>query len=599
MIALVEADQVDFIVVEEHTRWGYKDIYEFYEHMALLRKHRVILFEARTGRILNPHPSELGGIIISSVQSVQSHQETANLAARSLKAKLIKAQQGQWGGGPIPYALAVACRTHQGDTLWVAEQIGEEHFEQHYPDGTSRILTYFPTDRDEKTEFLYLVPSRHQGRIEAVKLIFELVQDDPAIALSEITRRLLKRGYKTASGRLWRYTLVHSILSQPAYTGHYYYAKQSKARHHTQTNGTEMKALLEPENNHKPRESWIKGPQIFPAIVTEEQWQAAQAYLQNYTPRRAKDERLWLSGILYCPNGHKLHGWFPENSHQPVPKYICNAYRKKHECDRPYTVKHEQVAKLVLEYLGDIGADLEDISLKSLYERKGRLRRRWQDLRACVDGILYEKLAEVFHYEQRGQTRVFEVPLPDGDTDIVQIPGSTNVEYLLEWVSSAEGATSGERLAEMREQHARITASFPEATPGIRRELARQALRLETEMARISEGIGSVAGELREVFREMSQLSYEIGRARRAGAALDNKTLGDIIHRVIERVDCDYETATYPSGYSVSRLKGVKITPRLGSPEHRTIRPDGTHRRRCRSPTRRCKARRWRPRSGS
>jgi DNA invertase Pin-like site-specific DNA recombinase len=53
MMALVKADQVDFIVIEEHTRWGYKDIYEFYEHMALLRRHRVILFEARTGRILN------------------------------------------------------------------------------------------------------------------------------------------------------------------------------------------------------------------------------------------------------------------------------------------------------------------------------------------------------------------------------------------------------------------------------------------------------------------------------------------------------------------------------------------------------------------
>jgi len=191
------------------------------------------------------------------------------------------------------------------------------------------------------------------------------------------------------------------------------------------------------------------------------------------------------------------------------------------------------------------------------------------------------KLAELFHYEQRGKTRVFEVPLPDGDTDIVQIPGSTDVEYLLEWVFSAESATSGEKLAKLREQHAKITESFPDATPGIRRELAKQAQRLETEMARISNGIGSMAGEFRQVFREMSQLSYEISRAQRARAALDYKALGDIIHRIIERIDCDYETATYSSGYVVTRLKGIWVRPRLGSPEYRTILPDGTHPRRC------------------
>jgi hypothetical protein len=86
-----------------------------------------------------------------------------------------------------------------------------------------------------------------------------------------------------------------------------------------------------------------------------------------------------------------------------------------------------------------------------------------------------------------------------------------------------------------------------------------------------------VAGELRQVFREMCQLSYEISKAQRARAALDYKALGDMIHRIIGRIDCDYETATYPSGYVVTRLKGIWVRPRLGSPEYRTILPDGTH----------------------
>jgi DNA invertase Pin-like site-specific DNA recombinase len=215
MMALVKQDKVAWIVVEEHTRFGYADTYEFYEMMAELRRHKTILYEARTGRVLNPHPNEMGGIITSSVQSVQSHQETSNLAARALKAKLIKAEQGVWGGGPIPYAMAVACRTKTGETLWTAEQVGDS-FEQHYLNGNSRILGYFPTDREEKTEFLYLVPSRYQDRIEAVRYIFQWVQDDPGIALSEITRRLIKQGHRPASGGVFRYTLVHSILGQPS-----------------------------------------------------------------------------------------------------------------------------------------------------------------------------------------------------------------------------------------------------------------------------------------------------------------------------------------------------------------------------------------------
>ncbi len=368
MMTLVRQGKIEFIVVEEHTRWGYADIYQFFIHMDELRRHKVVLYEARTGRILNPHPNEMGGLITSSVQSVQSHQETANLAARSLKAKLLRAEQGQWGGGPIPYALAVACRNKTNETFWTVEQVGDS-FEQHYPNGISRILTYFPTDREEKVEFLYLIPSRYQDRIEAVRCIFRWVQDEPDVSLSEITRRLIKQGYRPATGGVFRYTLVHSILNQPVYTGYYFYAKQSKARHHTQVNGTEMRALTEPENGLKPQETWVKGPKLFEPIVSQEAYDEAGKYLKNYTPRKARDNRFWLSGLLYCPNGHKLHGWCALNSRQPGLKYMCHVHRKKGKaaCPHTYHVKHDQVARLVIDYLEDIGTDLQDFSLASLY----------------------------------------------------------------------------------------------------------------------------------------------------------------------------------------------------------------------------------------
>jgi hypothetical protein len=310
----------------------------------------------------------------------------------------------------------------------------------------------------------------------------------------------------------------------------------------------------------------------------------ARKYLKNYVPRKARDSRFWLSGLLYCPNGHKLHGWNATTSRQPGLKYMCNVHRKKGKaaCPHTYHVKHEEVAKLVIEYLEEISADLQGLSLSSLYQRKGKVQKRWRDLRNLVDRLLYDKLTTLFNYRQEGKVRVFEIPFSGWKP--VRIPGNNHlhVEELLNLAVAAENAVSSPELDKLRERHGKIVASFPDATPGIRRELAKEAAQLETEIEKLFSGLGSLASELRRVFQEFTTLAFDVSRARRVLAGSDCKAMAEVANSILERVDCVFEVVSYPSGYEFSRLKGAKITPRLGSPEYRAVRQDGTPLRRCR-----------------
>jgi len=112
--------------------------------------------------------------------------------------------------------------------------------------------------------------------------------------------------------------------------------------------------------------------------------------------------------------------------------------------------------------------------------------------------------------------------------------------------------------------------------------LAQEAIKLEAEIERLSAGLGSLGGELRAVFKDISALAYEVSRAQQMLAGPDHQAMAEAARSMLERIDCEFEVISYPSGYEFSRLKGVRITPRLGNPEYRGVPQNGIHLRRCR-----------------
>ena len=322
----VRAGELAWIVVEEQSRWGTEDAYEFIEQMGLLRKYDVELWEARKGRLLNPPASQIGEFLTGTVQAIQSTEETARLATRSLKAKLLKAQAGAWAGGPIPNGLAVVCRTRTGKVLWTVDRI-KDQYEQYYPDGRVVYRKALPQDRNRKDgDCLYLCPSRYQERLEVIKLIF-LWATKETISPGAISNRLNAMGKRTAEGGLWSWSTVTSVLTQPAYTGCFSFGKVSRARHATHSSGTDYKLLDKPVYIHKHRSEWITSEQIFEPIISRETWEQAQQQFGHPRPKALSNAEMWLSGLVFCGAcGSRMSSWCTKR--KPFLKYGCDRYRR-------------------------------------------------------------------------------------------------------------------------------------------------------------------------------------------------------------------------------------------------------------------------------
>ena len=174
LLKLAKAGSISWIVVEEATRFGTKDAYEFTRIMGDLVDWGVEVWEARSDRLLNPPSTSMGDYLLATVGALHSTQEVTNLATRSLKAKLLKAELGAWPGGSIPFGMAVQARNGAGVILWTVEEVGAK-YEQTYPGGQVKYLDYFPKDRETRLgELLYLLPSRFPERTAAVQLVSPL-----------------------------------------------------------------------------------------------------------------------------------------------------------------------------------------------------------------------------------------------------------------------------------------------------------------------------------------------------------------------------------------------------------------------------------------
>lgn len=142
-----------------------------------------------------------------------------------------------------------------------------------------------------------LVDGRHviePREAEVIRMVFDwLVRD--GISLRAIQHKLIRMGIPTREGKSWwqRVTLYH-IVTDPIYTGRWYYNKHMDVPAKTRVNGT-IQVL-------KPREQWI--PVEVPSIISQENFELAQRQLvrnRQLSRRNTKREYL-LSGLLTCGN---------------------------------------------------------------------------------------------------------------------------------------------------------------------------------------------------------------------------------------------------------------------------------------------------------
>jgi DNA invertase Pin-like site-specific DNA recombinase len=98
------------------------------------------------------------------------------------------------------------------------------------------------------------------------------------MALFEIARVLNDRGVKTANSGLWDTQVVSRMLKHPKYTGSAVFNRRSQK--------------LRSKMVQNPKEQWILRANTFPAIISQEDFDRAQAKLANRVPCRSNQQLL-------------------------------------------------------------------------------------------------------------------------------------------------------------------------------------------------------------------------------------------------------------------------------------------------------------------
>lgn len=146
----------------------------------------------------------------------------------------------------------------------------------------------------------------HPVESEVVRMIFRWFTTED-IGVNGVAARLSRQGIPTRKGNsTWQRCVVKTILTNPMYTGTFYYNRRD-------CKGTCYNRHLPPEKRvkakEKPEEEWIAVP--VPAIIDKKTWEKAQEKIK--AARRlwsgwSREEYL-LSGLISCADcGNTMHG---------------------------------------------------------------------------------------------------------------------------------------------------------------------------------------------------------------------------------------------------------------------------------------------------
>ncbi len=140
-----------------------------------------------------------------------------------------------------------------------------------------------------------LVDGRHvvyEEEAKVVNMIFDWLSKEGE-TLRGIQARLNKIRIPTRNnGKFWQRCVLHRIVRDEAYTGHWYYNKRVQAPAKFKKNTSVQK--------FKPREDWICV--AIPSIISQETFDAAQRQLirnANFSPRNSSRQYL-LTGLIVC-----------------------------------------------------------------------------------------------------------------------------------------------------------------------------------------------------------------------------------------------------------------------------------------------------------
>ena len=230
-----------------------------------------------------------------------------------------------------------------------------------------------------------------EDEAKTVRLIYALYESSKSLVT--VSKALNERGIKTRNGSEWSPTTVHTMLSNPFYSGtyRYNYRNESDPHHHVP----------------KKKEDWILVKNHHPAIVSSEHQAAVElilaskSYGKNQTYQRKNSHA--FAGLLTCGycgstmaatiDRARADGWRPS-------VYICSRRRMSNDCQNKY-VSDVTLGPFVLNFFANLIKASNSFGKSTSIETLEKKLLRGDAL-SIVDHIERPGLEELYNHLRSG-----------------------------------------------------------------------------------------------------------------------------------------------------------------------------------------------------
>lgn len=230
-----------------------------------------------------------------------------------------------------------------------------------------------------------------EDEAKTVRLIYALYESSKSLVT--VSKALNERGIKTRNGSEWSPTTVHTMLSNPFYSGtyRYNYRNESDPHHHVP----------------KKKEDWILVKNHHPAIVSSEHQAAVElilaskSYGKNQTYQRKNIHA--FAGLLTCGycgstmaatiDRARADGWRPS-------VYICSRRRMSNDCQNKY-VSDVTLGPFVLNFFANLIKASNSFGKSTSIETLEKKLLRGDAL-SIVDHIERPGLEELYNHLRSG-----------------------------------------------------------------------------------------------------------------------------------------------------------------------------------------------------
>lgn len=310
MIADCPSKTFELVLAWDQDRFGRFDPLEAGYWIKPMRDAGVVLETIAQGRV---DWNDFAGRLVWSVTQEAKHSFLRDLARNSLRGNIARAKEGKTAG-PAPFGYE---RGEDGRYV-----LGDEE------------------------------------KIAAVRRAFDLRA--LGFGYYVIARKLTEENRPSPTGT-WSKEAVRIIILREAYTGTFVFGQRNCGKYQTTRDGIVTAQTSTVKINRNP----LKVPNAHPAIITPQQWQAAQRFASQ--PPKAHATRgnsgAPLAGLLFCECGAAMYSQ-SLNSRQVTPNYICGRYHKGMGCgyrsvSQPWI--HDRVATVIkTQILGESRQELLD-----------------------------------------------------------------------------------------------------------------------------------------------------------------------------------------------------------------------------------------------